>query len=966
VRLCFGSELISGRSYLEDDFSVQCWVGWHPRFVGLASVCGIVYLIGVPLGLALILRTNRHRLTEPRFISTFGFVYRGYHTDRGIVVGWESFVMLRKLAVTAITVSSSDPYIQIFVALLLLIVSYGMQERFLPFETQLLNNIEGLGLFSLIFTQIVSILYLYIDTRTAETGEKDYVLEVIVTLILMVANIAIAVSMVGSYAYAWVLHVRNKSEEYHTFKEERDEPYGALTTIKNPRRTPKPRLRLYTTLTDQIVYTKPMRSSESTGEIAEAGDQVLVRGDAVQECVLRQVPPLPLHSSLLFPYNIRRPPFVCTIHRYVALCCTKGRMVLWFKRADGTGWMMDRDIKTGDPVLELTDLIPDDGTVRQMFWRFIIIADAPIPIRAGTSSAPFIWMTGESVAPGQSLLIDGRFTRTYGCTCHPRCFRQVTFLHLADGRGWFVEPSRVPDTDWIDEDGFVDASVHARLVSQEEHVGTLNSVAVSEYEALEELTIYAKDTWPLGGNVFADGNFSVGTVAANDRFLVASRRTVFTRMRRLHLSIDRCWSKTISWPRSFKVCRRVGRFATFLKLADGRGYVLTNTRKTGAAQTRFHNLRLDSVDESTGRSMLRWNYFVCESAAPITVEPTLAAAVSSYGTTILNQMKRRISGSDVKATTELAQQRFFRPIEPGTKLTICAKFETRLRKEGKGISSQHLTVGKLSGSGGWIVLSPNASLKEIGVYIADKTNAKDSEAPTHAVTNDALSASSDLRATAAPTSFVPAFIVGTEASATVPLSSGQRREDRIAARAKEKALRAQRASGSASEDDFSSAGRRSSLRSSLRAMQENDGEASPTAAGTPVAPIRRSSLGSEGMSGSEANDLHRERRRLSADRRASSALTMGKYSRAAAKARYKAAREARKARRKSAETEMVALGPDSVDHAVYPAVYPAHAVSPSVDDGATVRTGLIWDADSHTPATTPRTIEIALDSDDDY
>ena len=125
---------------------------------------------------------------------------------------------------------------------------------------------------------------------------------------------------------------------------------------------------------------------------------------------------------------------------------------------------MDRDIKTGEPVFVLIDLIPDDGTAKQMFWRFTIVADAPIPIRAGTSSAPFIWMTGESVLPNQSLLIDGRFTRTYGVMCHARCFRQVTFLHLADGRGWFVEPSRVPDTDWIEEDGFVDTSVHARLV----------------------------------------------------------------------------------------------------------------------------------------------------------------------------------------------------------------------------------------------------------------------------------------------------------------------------------------------------------------------------------------------------------------------------------------------------------------------------------------------------------------------
>ena len=31
------SEPIGGRRYLEDDYTVQCWVGWHPTFVGFAS-----------------------------------------------------------------------------------------------------------------------------------------------------------------------------------------------------------------------------------------------------------------------------------------------------------------------------------------------------------------------------------------------------------------------------------------------------------------------------------------------------------------------------------------------------------------------------------------------------------------------------------------------------------------------------------------------------------------------------------------------------------------------------------------------------------------------------------------------------------------------------------------------------------------------------------------------------------------
>jgi hypothetical protein len=66
------SEPIGGKMYLTDDFTVQCWVGWHPTFAGAAIAFGCLYLFGIPLGLLLILKFNRHRLQESRFVATFG------------------------------------------------------------------------------------------------------------------------------------------------------------------------------------------------------------------------------------------------------------------------------------------------------------------------------------------------------------------------------------------------------------------------------------------------------------------------------------------------------------------------------------------------------------------------------------------------------------------------------------------------------------------------------------------------------------------------------------------------------------------------------------------------------------------------------------------------------------------------------------------------------------------------------
>ena len=644
------SEPISGLRFLEDDYTVVCWIGWHPRFVALAIVCGVVYLVGIPLGLATILHSNRHRLNEAGFRSTFGFVYSGYHTDRGLVVAWESFVMLRKLAVTAITVSSSDPYIQIFIALFLLIISYGMQERMMPFESQFLNNVEGMGLFSLIFTQIVSILYLYIDTRSAKTGEKDVFLELVVTVVLVMANVLIVVAMVGSYVVAWKRHMKQANKAFEKFIEERDEPFGVLTKYANPYVEPKARLEVFRTLRDCFVYTKPFFGAEQTGEIAEKGDTVLI-----DECV----------------------------REYVRDGCRKGREVSWMKLADGTGWMLNVDLRTGDPILELAGHRDNDGSIQQTFWRFSVVATQPVPIRAGTSSAPFVWPTGEFLLPGDSVLVDLRFLRTYGWCC---ARKTVTFLHLADRRGWIVEPSRAPDTDCISKPDFVDESVLVRLVAQEKHNGALNRVGICEYEAVEAMSFYKHDTWPLGK--------PIGSIDPHTFFLVESRRTVFTRLRFANLDVLG-YQFTICWPRSFRVFRRVGRFATFLKLASRKGYVLTNCRLTGESTANLKSLRLDSVN-ALGQRTLRWRYHISHGAhAPLQV------------------YARPYTAAVPKEVTE-QQTAVFASLAPGSDVIIC---EMRAVKP-KGMFTSEIIVGKIAGKGGgWVAIDPVASLSLVEALI---------------------------------------------------------------------------------------------------------------------------------------------------------------------------------------------------------------------------------------------------------
>ena len=131
----------------------------------------------------------------------YGFLFAGYSTDRSaVVVAWESIVMMRKLAVTLVGSTITDPYIQILAALFILVISFGLTAFVQPYEITLLNSLDVGGLFVLIVTQILSIVYFY--TETAERPFMDRkALEVLVTTILFLMNVSSIITFVVAYLF---------------------------------------------------------------------------------------------------------------------------------------------------------------------------------------------------------------------------------------------------------------------------------------------------------------------------------------------------------------------------------------------------------------------------------------------------------------------------------------------------------------------------------------------------------------------------------------------------------------------------------------------------------------------------------------------------------------------------------------------------------------------------------------------
>ena len=191
--------------------------------------------------------------------------------------------MVRKLVITSIAVTSSDPYTQVLVALLFLVVGYGLQEHFLPYETRLLNALESGGLFMLIMTQVLSILYLYIDSQAKSRGVHDATFEAAVTVALVACNASVVVSMLAGLLFSITYRCRVDANTVKAFNESSTEAWGRLTPHRNPRAQYDVQLR-YKALVDVPVLVAPSAESERTGQILATGTTVLVEALRDVDC----------------------------------------------------------------------------------------------------------------------------------------------------------------------------------------------------------------------------------------------------------------------------------------------------------------------------------------------------------------------------------------------------------------------------------------------------------------------------------------------------------------------------------------------------------------------------------------------------------------------------------------------------------------------------------------------------------
>ena len=163
---------VEGRRYLYADMTQECYTGVHLWYIVAAALAVAVYCIGTPIILATTLTfemcscnaptwgregagMNRTPATPrvvykpcrcicamrsrtpwgfqvPSFRERFSLLVTGYSTERGaLIMAWEPLVvMLRKLFITLAGSVANDAYVQIMIALAILVTSLTLQGAF--------------------------------------------------------------------------------------------------------------------------------------------------------------------------------------------------------------------------------------------------------------------------------------------------------------------------------------------------------------------------------------------------------------------------------------------------------------------------------------------------------------------------------------------------------------------------------------------------------------------------------------------------------------------------------------------------------------------------------------------------------------------------------------------------------------------------------------------------------------------
>jgi hypothetical protein len=181
-------EIDPGEQWLLEDLALECWKGDHSFFVMAVGLPGLLlWGLGIPtLALVLLIR-NRRQLRSVEVKTKYGFLYIGYKHSNFY---WELVILYRKIAIafTSVFLSSISTEIQALTVMIVILVAFNLQLRYMPYENLELNLLETRAI---VVAGITIYCGLYFLTNDLSENVK-----IVLFVLILVSNIYFLVSWV--------------------------------------------------------------------------------------------------------------------------------------------------------------------------------------------------------------------------------------------------------------------------------------------------------------------------------------------------------------------------------------------------------------------------------------------------------------------------------------------------------------------------------------------------------------------------------------------------------------------------------------------------------------------------------------------------------------------------------------------------------------------------------------------------
>ena len=195
---------INGHSYLVADFSIQCWDTEHMVAVGIAVLCGVMYVLGIPLGSMRLLYTRKGQLDKAETADLFGSLYLSYERPYWY---WETVEMFKKMILAGgLVIVATGSSAQVLIGMLVSLGYLMALIRLEPYEDIVADRSQMCMSLQILLNLLIG-LVIKLDEKRGQEAEYD---PNAVGIILVFMNVAMVIMGVGSALVSFPLFQSRK------------------------------------------------------------------------------------------------------------------------------------------------------------------------------------------------------------------------------------------------------------------------------------------------------------------------------------------------------------------------------------------------------------------------------------------------------------------------------------------------------------------------------------------------------------------------------------------------------------------------------------------------------------------------------------------------------------------------------------------------------------------------------------